>query len=55
MAEMPALLHFPQAARILHGFADSDCAGDSDTLHSISGYLFILNGAAVLWNKDTTI
>jgi hypothetical protein len=40
---------FPQAANILYGFSDSDYAGDSDTLRSTSGYLFLLNGAAVSW------
>ena len=40
---------FPQAANTLYGFSDSDYAGDVDTLRSTSGYLFLLNGAAVSW------
>ena len=45
----PSMSPFPQLANVLYGFADSDYAGDSDTHRSTSGYLFLLNGAAVSW------
>ena len=45
----PSVAPFPQLPNILYGFSDSDYAGDSDTHRSTSGYLFLLNGAAVSW------
>ena len=45
----PSLAPFPQVSNVLYGFADSDYAGDTDTHRSTSGYLFLLNGAAVSW------
>ena len=45
----PTLAPFPQVSNVLYGFADSDYAGDTDTHRSTSGYLFLLNGAAVSW------
>jgi len=34
---------------VLYGFADSDWASDPDDRRSTSGYIFMLNGAAVGW------
>jgi hypothetical protein len=45
----PSLAPFPQISNVLHGFADSDYAGDTDTHRSTSRYLLLLNGAAVSW------
>ena len=41
----------------LNGYSDSDHAGDRDDRRSTSGYVFILQGAAVLWksNKQTMV
>lgn len=41
----------------LIGYSDSDHAGDKDDRRSTSGYVFILQGTAVLWksNKQTMV
>jgi hypothetical protein len=36
---------------LLTGYSDADYAGDSDTRRSTSGFVFVLNGAAVTWSS----
>ena len=36
---------------VLVGYSDADYAGDPTTRRSTSGYVFILNGAAVTWSS----
>lgn len=36
---------------VFAGFTDADFAGDLDTRHSTSGYVFTINGAAVSWGS----
>eukprot|EP00961_Rhodomonas_salina_P099019 1331924-Rhodomonas_salina.1 len=40
-------------ANILWGFADADHAGDPDTRHSVTGYILMIAGAAVLWSSTS--
>eukprot|EP00961_Rhodomonas_salina_P041551 559223-Rhodomonas_salina.1 len=39
------------SANVLTCYADSDHAGDPDTRHSVTGYVVMLNGAAVSWQS----
>eukprot|EP00961_Rhodomonas_salina_P143744 1934589-Rhodomonas_salina.1 len=39
-------------ANLLWGFADADHAGDPDTRRSVTGYVTILNGAAISWGSN---
>ena len=41
----------------LHGYSDSDWGSDSDDRRSVTGYVFMLGGAAVSWQarKQTTV
>ena len=41
----------PEQANLLWGFADSDHAGDPDTRRSVTGYVTMMNGAAVSWGS----
>ena len=41
----------PNTANVLTSFADSDHAGDQDSRRSVTGYVILLNGAAVLWQS----
>jgi len=41
----------PEMANILWGAADSDHAGDPDTRRSTTGYVMMLNGAAISWQS----
>ena len=36
---------------IVVGYADADWASDKETRRSVTGYLFILNGAAISWSS----
>jgi hypothetical protein len=36
---------------LLIGYSDADYAGDCDTRRSTSGFVFVLNGAAVTWSS----
>eukprot|EP00961_Rhodomonas_salina_P185443 2503820-Rhodomonas_salina.1 len=36
---------------VLESYADSDHAGDQDTHHSVSGYVLLLNSAAISWQS----
>ena len=36
---------------VLYGFSDSDWAADPDDRHSTTGYIFMLNGAAISWTS----
>jgi len=36
---------------VLVGYADSDWAGDQDTRRSVTGYVFVLCGAAISWGS----
>eukprot|EP00961_Rhodomonas_salina_P210640 2844403-Rhodomonas_salina.1 len=38
-------------ANLLWGFADVDHAGDQDTHRSVTGYMLMLSGAAILWSS----
>eukprot|EP00961_Rhodomonas_salina_P206338 2785336-Rhodomonas_salina.1 len=38
-------------ANRLYCYADSDHSGDPDTCHSVTGYVVMLNGAAVSWQS----
>ena len=56
----PTKEHWTVVKRILHylhGFSDSDWAGDVGDRRSTSGYVFLLGGAAVSWKstKQTTV
>jgi hypothetical protein len=44
-------LIYQQTGRPLHGYTDSDFAGNTDNRRSTSAYLFILGGAAVSWSS----
>src|SRR5260221_12277438 len=39
--------------KILKGFSDADWAGDLDTRHSTSGYVFLLGGGGISWGSKT--
>eukprot|EP00961_Rhodomonas_salina_P110563 1487648-Rhodomonas_salina.1 len=41
----------PETANCLICYADSDHAGNPDTRCSVTGYVVLLNGAAVLWQS----
>ena len=41
--------YVPLPASALHGFSDSDFAGDTEDRKSTSGYVFCLAGAAISW------
>jgi len=38
-------------ANVLYGYSDADWAGDPSSRRSTTGYVFLLNGAAVSWNS----
>ena len=40
-----------QESLTLHGFTDSDYAGDCDNRRSTSGYVFTLNGGPIAWSS----
>jgi Reverse transcriptase (RNA-dependent DNA polymerase)/gag-polypeptide of LTR copia-type len=42
----------PQAGKELVGYSDADWAGDATTRRSRTGYVFMLNGAAVSWRSQ---
>jgi Reverse transcriptase (RNA-dependent DNA polymerase) len=37
--------------RLMHGYSDSDWAGDQDTRRSTAGYVFLMAGGAVSWSS----
>ena len=37
--------------QMLHGYSDSDFAGDVDTRKSTSGYCFLYSGGTVSWRS----
>jgi len=41
----------PGTANVITAYADSDHAGDPDSRRSVTGYLLLLNGAAVSWQS----
>jgi len=51
------LLYLASNTDELHGYSDSDWAGDLDDRKSISGYLFRLSGAPISWRstKQTSV
>ena len=38
-------------ANLIWGFADADHAGDPDTRRSVTGYVMLMNGGAILWSS----
>ena len=51
------LLYSASDQEDLHGFSDSDWAGDLEDRKSTSGYLFKLSGAPISWSskKQTSV
>ncbi len=51
------LMYTARSPDDLHGYSDSDWAGDLDDRKSTSGYMFLLSGAPVSWRskKQTTV
>jgi len=47
-----AALHFGGSEIKLHGYVDSDLAGDLDRSRSTTGYVFTLGSAAVSWKSQ---
>ena len=47
----------PKESPVLHGYCDSDYAEDETDLRSVTGYSFILSGAAISWasRKQPTV
>ncbi|MCO5599390.1 hypothetical protein L7F22_053492 [Adiantum nelumboides] len=41
----------PQPSPSLNGYSDANWGGDQDTLHSTSGYTYLLFGAALAWQS----
>ena len=37
---------------VLHGYSDADFAGDVEQRRSQTGYMFMLNGAAISWKSE---
>ncbi len=51
------LLYTARSPDDIHGYSDSDKAGDLDDRKSTSGYMFLLSGAPMSWRskKQTTV
>ena len=45
-------LHYTRYPAVLEGYSDANWISDSNSIHSTSGYIFVLGGGAVSWKSS---